>query len=123
MALKAIGIVGCGAIGKALVKAVEGGKLAVRVADLIVGAAGGHVVADLAKKIFAAGKNLMVISVGALLDQPEIIQESRSSLRVDVWGKSRSPRTQEQQPVRLTIPRGDRAKHLLPTRARTEAGG
>jgi predicted dinucleotide-utilizing enzyme len=31
MAIKSIGIVGCGAIGKALVKAVEDGKLAVRV--------------------------------------------------------------------------------------------
>ena len=110
MALKAIGIVGCGAIGKALVKAVEDGKLAVRVAgvasrteksareflaafnnpppylsldelvqasDLIVEAAGGNVVAELAKKVFAAGKDLMVISVGALLEHPEVMAESR----------------------------------------------
>jgi len=99
MALKSIGIVGCGAIGKALIKAVEDRKLAVSVAgvtsrteknareflaafknpppylsldelvqasDLLVEAAGGHVVAELAKKVFAAGKDLMVISVGAV---------------------------------------------------------
>jgi aspartate dehydrogenase len=110
MAIKSIGIVGCGAIGKALVKAVEDGKLAVRVAgvtsrtekrareflaafqnpppylsldelvgasDLLVEAAGGHVVAELAKKVFAAGKDLMVISVGALLEHPEVMAESR----------------------------------------------
>ena len=34
MALKSIGIVGCGAIGQALVKAVESGKLAVRIAGV-----------------------------------------------------------------------------------------
>ena len=110
MAIKSIGIVGCGAIGKALVQAVESGKLSVRiagvtsrteksareflkafknpppylsldelvrVADLIVEAAGGHVVAELAKKVFAAGKELMVISVGALLDHPDVMAESR----------------------------------------------
>lgn len=110
MAVKSIGIVGCGAIGKALLRAVESGKLAVRVAgvtsrteksardfvaafknpppylsrsdlisaaDLIVEAAGGAAVPELAKKTFAAGKDLMVISVGALLDDPDIIAESR----------------------------------------------
>jgi len=110
MAIKSIGIVGCGAIGKALVKAVDDGKLAVRVAgvtsrtersareflaavknpppflaldklvqasDLIVEAAGGHIVAELAKKVFPAGKDLMVISVGALLEHPEVMAESR----------------------------------------------
>lgn len=105
-----IGIVGCGAIGKALVRAVESGKLAVRVAgvtsrtersarlflsafasppsylaldeliataDLIVEAAGGEVVPELARKVFAARKDLMVISVGALVEHPDIIAESR----------------------------------------------
>jgi aspartate dehydrogenase len=108
--MKSIGIVGCGAIGKALVQAVESGKLPVRVAgvtsrteksareflavfqspppylsledlistaDLIVEAAGGVVVPSLAERVFAAGKDLMVISVGALLDHPDIMAESR----------------------------------------------
>lgn len=112
MALKSVGIVGCGAIGKALIKAVQDGKLSVRIAgvtsraetkaleflaglgepakylplddliaaaDLIVEAAGGHVVAKLAEKVFAAGKDLMVISVGALLDHPEVIDKSRQT--------------------------------------------
>ena len=110
MAIESIGIVGCGTIGKALVQAVESGKLSVRVAgitsraensareflaaftnpppylsldelvrasDLVVEAAGGHVVPELAKKVFAAGKDLMVISVGALLDHPDIMEASR----------------------------------------------
>ncbi|HSQ12146.1 MAG TPA: Gfo/Idh/MocA family oxidoreductase, partial [Candidatus Deferrimicrobium sp.] len=34
MAIKSIGIVGCGAIGKALVRAVEDGKLSVRIAGV-----------------------------------------------------------------------------------------
>jgi aspartate dehydrogenase len=46
-------------------------------ADLLVEAAGGSVVPGLAKDVFAAGKDLMVISVGALLDHPEIIESSR----------------------------------------------
>ncbi|HEY7221126.1 MAG TPA: aspartate dehydrogenase [Candidatus Binatia bacterium] len=110
MAIKSIGIVGCGAIGKALIQAAESGKLSVSVAgvtsrtaqsagaflagrknpppylsldqliqaaDLLVEAAGGDVVAELARKVFAAGKELMVVSVGALLNDPGIIAESR----------------------------------------------
>ncbi len=110
--MKSIGIVGCGAIGQALLKAVEAGRLAVRVAgvtsrtekaasaflstlrepppflgrahliarsDLVIEAAGGAIVPDLAEQVFAAGKDLMVISVGALLDHPEIIGKSRES--------------------------------------------
>jgi aspartate dehydrogenase len=108
--MKSIGIVGCGAIGRALLYAVESGKLRVRIAgvtsrtersareclssfknpppyltlheliaaaDLIVEAAGGPVVASLAEPVFAAGKELMVISVGALLDHPEVMEKSR----------------------------------------------
>jgi aspartate dehydrogenase len=112
MALKSIGIVGCGTIGRALLKAVEAGKLSVRVAgvtsrtegrareflstfkspppylslpqliaasDLVVEAAGGDAVSSLADEVFRASKDLMVISVGALLDHPEIIQRSRET--------------------------------------------
>ena len=108
--MKSIGIVGCGAIGKALVQAVENDRLPVRIAgvtsrtertaqsflaefeqppaylslsdliaaaDLIIEAAGGAVVPALAEQVFAAGKDLMVISVGALLDHPEIMEASR----------------------------------------------
>ncbi|MGE5218847.1 MAG: aspartate dehydrogenase [Chloroflexota bacterium] len=108
--MKSIGIVGCGAIGRALIRAVQSGRLAVRVSgvtsrteksarqflaelknpppylaltelvaasDLVVEAAGGQVVAELARRTFAAGKDLMVISVGALLDHPDVMAESR----------------------------------------------
>ncbi|MBI4524665.1 MAG: aspartate dehydrogenase [Deltaproteobacteria bacterium] len=110
MVLKSIGIIGCGAIGQALLKAADAGKLGVRVAgvasrtektaraflatlrnpppyleqkeviersDLIVEAAGGAVVPELARQVFDAGKDLMVISVGALLDHPEVMARSR----------------------------------------------
>ena len=110
MKSNSVGIVGCGAIGRGLVKAVESGKLSVRIAgvtsrtektardflstfrnpppylslreliaaaDLIVEAAGGAVVPGLAEEVFAAGKDLMVISAGALLDHPEIMEKSR----------------------------------------------
>lgn len=112
MPLKSIGIVGCGAIGRALLDAVEAGKLSVRVAgvtsrteksargflsslrtpppymlqreliavsDLVVEAAGGAIVPELAKEVFTAGKDLMVISVGALLEHPEIMERSRAT--------------------------------------------
>lgn len=110
--MKSIGIVGCGAIGRALLTAVESKKLSVRIAgvasrteksareflstmaspppylalpeliaasDLVVEAAGGPVVPDLAAEVFAAGKDLMVISAGALLDHPEVIARSRQT--------------------------------------------
>lgn len=113
--MTAIGIVGCGAIGRAILKAWEGGKLPVQVAgvtsrnekpareflatlkepppyldidklidasDLVIEAAGGRIVADLAEKVFAAGRDLMVISVGALLDHPEIIENARRTGRL-----------------------------------------
>jgi len=110
MEVESIGVVGCGAIGRALLKAVEAGTVSTRVAgitscgensareflstlinpppylprseliaaaDLVVEAAGGAVVPALAEQVFAAGKDLMIISVGALLDHPEIIERSR----------------------------------------------
>jgi aspartate dehydrogenase len=110
--MKSIGVVGCGAIGRALLRAIDEGTLAVRAAgvtsrteesaraflsalgrpppylerpalieraDLIVEAAGGAVVAALAEEVFKAGKDLMVISVGALLDHPDIIAKSRET--------------------------------------------
>ena len=107
-----IGIVGCGAIGQALLREADSGKLAVSVAgvtsrtesnaraflsslrkpppylergeliarsSLVVETAGGHVVPKLAREVFRAGKDLMVISVGALLEDPEIIELARKS--------------------------------------------
>jgi len=109
---QSIGIVGCGAIGQALLRAVDSGELNVAVAgvtsrdedrahgfldslnnplpylsrqqlieksDLLVETAGGHIVAELAKETFAAGKDLMVISIGALLEYPEVIEEARKT--------------------------------------------
>jgi aspartate dehydrogenase len=105
-----IGIVGCGAIGKAILRAACNGRLTPAIAGvtsrtgssarsflsrlsdpppyleledliaragLLVETAGGHVVPELAGAAFAGGKDLMVISIGALLDHPEIIEESR----------------------------------------------
>jgi aspartate dehydrogenase len=46
-------------------------------ADLIVEAAGGEAVPQLAELAFAAGKGLMIISAGALLDHPEIMRAAR----------------------------------------------
>ncbi|MFQ5853063.1 MAG: aspartate dehydrogenase [Candidatus Binatia bacterium] len=110
--MKSIGIVGCGAIGRALLKAVDAGVLSVNVAgvtsrtektareflstlrhsppyldlaklisysNLVVEAAGGAMVPELARQTFAAGKDLMVISVGALLDHPEIVGQAREA--------------------------------------------
>ena len=109
---QSIGIVGCGTIGQALMRAADSGDLNVAVAgvtsrdedkaheflgslnnpppylsreqlidkaDLLVETAGGHIVAELAKETFAAGKDLMVISIGALLEYPEIIEEARKT--------------------------------------------
>ena len=47
--------------------------------DLVVETAGGHVVADLARETFEAGKDLMVISIGALLEHPGIIEQARET--------------------------------------------
>ncbi len=48
-------------------------------ADLLVEAAGQEAVPELAAKAFAAGKGLLVISVGALLAHPQIIDAARES--------------------------------------------
>ena len=105
-----VGIVGCGAIGRALLQAGDTGELGVPVAgvtsrtaatakdflatlnspppyidleelversSLLVETAGGHVVPALARAAFSAGKDLMVISIGALLEHPEIIERAR----------------------------------------------
>ena len=48
-------------------------------ADLLVETAGGHIVPELAKETFASGKDLMVISIGALLEYPEVIEEARKT--------------------------------------------
>ena len=107
-----IGIVGCGAIGRSLLRAADSGQLNVAVAgvtsrsedraheflgtlnspppyldrreliarsDLLVETAGGHVVPELARETFAAGKDLMVISIGALLENPGIIDTARET--------------------------------------------
>ena len=107
---QAVGIVGCGSIGRALLRAADAGELDVDVAgvssrsreraeeylgtlaspppylelaelversSLIVETAGGHVVPSLAKAAFGAGKDLMVISIGALLEHPEVMEEAR----------------------------------------------
>ena len=105
-----IGIVGCGAIGQALLKASESGRLTLPIAgitsrtevtartflatlknppeycsrdelitkaDLMVEAAGGDVVPGLAHATFKARKDLMAISIGALLDHPEILEMAK----------------------------------------------
>ncbi len=46
--------------------------------SLLVETAGGHVVPSLADAAFAAGKDLMVISIGALLEHPDIIEKARA---------------------------------------------
>lgn len=107
-----VGIVGCGSIGRAVLKAAGDGRMRTPVGgvtsrnqetaqtflstlerppallgldqlletcDLIVEAAGGHVVEDLARRTFEAGKSLAVISVGALLDHPELFELAREA--------------------------------------------
>ena len=101
---QAIGIVGCGSIGRSLLRAADTGQLGVPVAgvtsrtasaarefletldspppyletdelversSLLIETAGSHVVPPLADAAFDAGKDLMVISIGALLEHPE----------------------------------------------------
>ena len=108
----AVGIVGCGAVGRAMLRAGDAGNLGIPVAgvnsrtastaedflatlskpppyldleelvkrsSLLVETAGGHVVPPLAQAAFGAGKDLMVISIGALLEYPEVIEQARTS--------------------------------------------
>lgn len=108
--MKGIGVVGCGTLGREILRAGDEGRLRVPIvgvtsrgeekaraflaglaapppylplvelierADLLVEVAGGAVVPELARSVFAAGKDLMVISGGALLDYPELIEEAR----------------------------------------------
>jgi aspartate dehydrogenase len=105
-----IGIVGCGAIARAILGAADRGTLTVPVAgvasrseararsflstltnpppllertavieraDLVIETAGGDIVPDLARETFAAGKDLMVISIGALLNHMELFDLAR----------------------------------------------
>ena len=106
----AIGVVGCGAIGRALLRAGDSGHLGAVVSgvasrtessardflrtlrspppylgldelversSLLIETAGGHVVPSLAEAAFGSGKALMVISIGALLEHPEVIEQAR----------------------------------------------
>ena len=49
----------------------------VAASDLVVETAGGAAVPEVARRTFAAGKHLLVISMGALLDHPELIDLAR----------------------------------------------
>ncbi len=109
--MKSIGIVGIGAIGKAVLAAANDGRLNVSVAgvtsrdegkarvyletlsspppwlsqaeliersDILVEAAGPHSVAPLAEQALSAGKDVVVISVGGLLDRMDLFDLARS---------------------------------------------
>lgn len=113
MAAPTIGIVGCGAIGKAILRAADDGTLGgmevagvasrtegsareflgtlrtpppymstgelIEQADLLVEAAGAPIVPGLVEAAFAAGKGAMVISVGALIAHPELLDRARET--------------------------------------------
>ena len=51
----------------------------IEASDMVVEAAGGHIVPELARATFDAGKDLMLISVGALVDHPEVMDRSRET--------------------------------------------
>jgi len=110
--MSTFGIVGCGSIGRALLRAHDASPLPmlpagvasrtestarefldglrtpvpfldldalIEASDLLIETAGGHVVPELAMRAFDAGKDVMVISVGALLDHPEIMARARET--------------------------------------------
>ena len=120
----AIGIVGCGAIGRALLRAGDAGDLGVAVAgvtsrsagparefldtlespppylelaelversSLLIETAGGHAVPSLAEAAFGAGKDLMVISIGALLEHPEVIERAERRAAASTLPRGPSP--------------------------------
>ena len=109
---QSIGIVGCGSIGRTLLRAWDTGQLSVPIAgvtsrtasvaleflqtldspppyleidelvessSLLIETAGGHVVPPLAEVAFGAGRDLMVISIGALLEHPQVIEQARAT--------------------------------------------
>ena len=47
--------------------------------DLIVEAASGSIVPELAKEVFKLGKDLMIISIGALIENPDIISLAKKN--------------------------------------------
>ena len=47
--------------------------------SLLIETAGGHVVPSLAEAAFGAGKDLMVISIGALLEHPEVMEQAKAT--------------------------------------------
>jgi aspartate dehydrogenase len=108
--MKRIGVVGCGTLGQAVVRAACEGRLRAELAgvtsrseakarrflatlsgappyldldtliqqsDLVVETAGPSALPMLAERTFAARKGLLAISVGALLDQPGLLEQAR----------------------------------------------
>lgn len=105
-----LGVVGLGVIGKAVVKAVDDGKIPVEIpvamtrslekvkdflahlnnpprmtdlagvaqeADVVMEASGGSTVEAICHESFAQGKDVIINSVGALLDRDDLIEEAK----------------------------------------------
>lgn len=104
------GIVGCGAIGSEIAKAIDQGVIPgklvaicdldekkarnltlrlkskprlvnieqlIKIVDFVIESAHPEVVREICEKIFPTGKSLLVMSVGGLLEKPEILDEAR----------------------------------------------